>query len=219
MPTEHTIMPGECLASLAHRYGFSSWRAIYQDSANTDLRSQRPNPHQLCPGDRIVIPDRYRDKSIEVATGATHVFRVTRPTITLQLRLTAPDGSVCRGRSYRLIIDDTTSDGKTDSDGILEQHISPYCESAELILWHMEPPEGPGQKLSLRVGHLQPHNDIGGAQARLNNLGMNCRRVDGVLDDTTRTMIKIFQRRHGMLESGELDSITQEKLRALHDQK
>lgn len=55
---EHVVRQGECLSAIAKRYGFASYRIIYDHPDNAELRRARPNPNLLFPGDVIVIPDR-----------------------------------------------------------------------------------------------------------------------------------------------------------------
>ena len=67
MPS-HRVKQGECLTSIAARYGFADWRAIYQHPNNAELRKKRPNPSLLFPGDALFIPEKRR-KTVAAQTG------------------------------------------------------------------------------------------------------------------------------------------------------
>ena len=43
----HKVEPGECLSSIAEKYGFHQWKTVYDASENADLRTRRPNPNVL----------------------------------------------------------------------------------------------------------------------------------------------------------------------------
>ena len=73
MAQVHEVKQGECLSSIARRFGFRDWKKIYQHPMNADLRQKRPNPNVLHPGDRIFISE---DRL--VAMDST-IERLTRP--------------------------------------------------------------------------------------------------------------------------------------------
>jgi N-acetylmuramoyl-L-alanine amidase len=50
MPKVHVVKQGECLSSIAHVYGFSSYRAIYEPPDNAAFRSKRADPAVILPG-------------------------------------------------------------------------------------------------------------------------------------------------------------------------
>ena len=55
---QHMVKEGECLDSIALDHGFADWRTIYDHPKNTDLRSKRPDPNVIHPGDKLFIPDK-----------------------------------------------------------------------------------------------------------------------------------------------------------------
>lgn len=80
MPIIHIVKQGECLSSIAHAYGFKSYRAIYEHPDNQAFRKMRPDPAVLQPGDEIVIPEK-KLKMVSINTGKTHAFQVTLPRV------------------------------------------------------------------------------------------------------------------------------------------
>ncbi len=51
----HTVSRGETLQAIAQKYGYSDWKAIYNNPKNADLRKKRPDPNFIQPGDVIYI--------------------------------------------------------------------------------------------------------------------------------------------------------------------
>lgn len=56
----HTVEQGESLSTIASRNGLRSWRTIWDHPRNAELRSHRPSPDNVHPGDQIYVPDRQR---------------------------------------------------------------------------------------------------------------------------------------------------------------
>jgi hypothetical protein len=54
--SEYVVKLGDNLSDIALKHGFGSWRELYEHPVNSALRSRRPNPNLICPGDRIQIP-------------------------------------------------------------------------------------------------------------------------------------------------------------------
>ncbi|EYF02879.1 LysM peptidoglycan-binding domain-containing protein [Chondromyces apiculatus] len=75
MPTIHVVQPGESLSSIAKQHGFADWRALYDHPANVKLRSARPNPDLIHPGDKVFIPDK-KPSALTAATDKSHTFKV-----------------------------------------------------------------------------------------------------------------------------------------------
>ena len=51
----HTVKQGECLSSIAHRYGFKNAGLLYDHPDNEAFRKRRPDPAVIFPGDEIKI--------------------------------------------------------------------------------------------------------------------------------------------------------------------
>ena len=91
--------------------------------------------------------------------------------------------------------------------------------SAELHAWLQLTPEDPEEEFfwSLALGALDPMETVTGVQARLNNLGFCCGKVDNVVGPRTRAALRAFQSSENLEVTGEVDDATRSKLLAAHD--
>ncbi len=106
MSTNHTIRQGECIESLADRYGFYP-ETIWKHGDNSELRDLRKDQNILQPGDVVVIPDlTIREESAE--TEKKHTFRRRGVPAKLRLVFYKPVDSEDQD-------DDSGSDGGGDS--------------------------------------------------------------------------------------------------------
>jgi N-acetylmuramoyl-L-alanine amidase len=220
MATLHTVIQGECLSSIAKRYGFSHWRTIYDHPQNAGFKRKRPNPNVIYPGDEIFIPDR----ELKQKTGGTekrHKLKLKAPRTFLRIVLQDHEGKTLSGKKYKLKLEDREYQGATAPDGLIEQEIAADAEKGELLVWMEGDGSGECCTLPLKVGHLDPVEEITGVQARLNNLGFYCGKIDGILGPKTTGALKAFQTKYlskpGAKPSGRLDDATRNKLREIHD--
>ncbi len=212
----HRVRPGECLSSIAKQYGFADWRTIYNHPENASFRQRRPNPNVIYPGDRIYIPDgEQREESC--TTEQCHNFRCKAPRTLLRVVIQDEDGQPVAGKRYQLRIagrepyQDITGD-----DGLIEHEIPADVEEGALTVWLDEEASSEGYTWSLKIGHLDPVDEITGIQARLNNLGFPCVDVDGILDPRTKAAVKVFQEKYGLAVDGISGPQTQAKLQEVH---
>ena len=219
MPVEHRVEQGECLSSIADSYGFSDYRTIYNHADNADFREKRPNPNVIMPGDVLTIPD-ITSKTVACETALRHVFTLKQAITKLRIVLASDSGELYCGKRYRLTVDGQDYEGKTDSEGLVEQTIPAGAKEAELVVFlsDSEEEEIEGYSLHLELGALDPPDYVSGAQARLINLGYECESVGGTLDAATQAAIEAFQEHNGLSVSGVLDDATVEKLRQLHEE-
>ncbi len=73
MSTEHTVRQGECIHSLAERYGFFP-DTLWDHAENRDLRDLREDSNILQPGDVVHIPD-LTEREESGSTDERHRFR------------------------------------------------------------------------------------------------------------------------------------------------
>lgn len=201
MSVVHVVNQGECLTSIARRYGFKDHRALYEAPENEALRAKRPDPNVLHPGDEVVIPDR-KPKTLTLATGKTHRIVLSRPKRKLTLKLQDADGQALADLPYTLAVGDLKFEGRTDSDGKLEEIIPAHHTEGTLRIGR--------STWRLRVGALNPLRDTddagsSGIQARLQNLGYDPGPIDGVFGPRTSAAVKAFQEANGLDPTGTID--------------
>lgn len=206
----HAVEQGECLSSIAKRFGFADFRTIWNRPENAELRSLRPDPNILFPGDRVFVPEKTA-RVVPVETGHEHVFVLRRSKVFLELSLQL-DGEPLANKRYSLSFGAQQVRGSTDGKGTLKELIEPDVESGTLRL------DDPVVEWDLEIGHLDPATEVSGVQARLNNLGHPCGEVDGVVGARTRAALRQFQSRHGLKPTGAIDAVTSNALRSAHDQ-
>ncbi len=203
--SDHVVQQGECVASLASVYGFR-WKKLWQLPQNQSLRTKRPNPNILFPGDVLFIPEKQTRRENRATTRRHPFVKKTEP-VKLKVRLLAA-GKPVADEGYQLKIAGAVQTGTTDSSGILIEVIPPDAREAQLILTRT------GLAYPLEIGHLDPLTEVTGVQARLNNLGYHCGDVDGILGPLTRSALMSFQETYQLKLTGEPDGVTLDKLKS-----
>lgn len=205
-----TAQAGDCISSIAERSGFLHWRTIHDAAQNAALRTKRPNPNLLAPGDQVFVPDK-QPRNEEAPTGARAVFRVLfAPT---RLRIAFLGNAV---NDWELRIGGQTFTGQVAPGAMIEQVIPASAVSGELVL---RPTNAPGQedRWSVSLGALAPIEELAGVQARLDNLAFPC-AVDGKMGPETTGAIKAYQVwRKLPVQNGVLDAATRADLAQVHD--
>jgi hypothetical protein len=218
MPFNHNVEKGDCMTSIAAKYGFGKYETIYNDSANAQFKQDNPNPNQLKPGGTVVIPDRKEKKFSGKAVKQTHKFKAKVPKAKLKLELKDEEGNALANKKYRLTVGNNVIEETTDGSGKIEKDIPPEANLATLAVW-MDENDPAAQVFQFRVelGALEPESTINGAQQRLQNLGYDCGGITGALDAKTQDAIKAFQKANPPLTvNGNLDDATKNKLKSLY---
>jgi hypothetical protein len=205
MATKHIVKQGECIESIAFEHGFF-WETVWNHPKNKELRELRKSPNVLRPGDEVHIPVK-RYKAVDCQSGKRHVFRLKG--VPSKLKIVVRDDDRVRANTpYVLVVDGKQYKGTTDAEGRLEHPISPRAQKGKLIVG-----EGDTQReFELRLGHLDPKEDVAGVQGRLNNLGFDCGPEDGELGPRTQQAIMDYQAHHELEPTGEIDEPTRNKL-------
>lgn len=112
--------------------------------------------------------------------------------------------------TYTLQIDNQTFEGKTDTEGWIEQIIPPSAKKGQLILTDSD------ETYDLNLGHLDPLDQLEGVQQRLKNLGLYVGDIDGKDGDMTRTAVQFYQKHKGMTVSGAIDDELKNSLQNCH---
>jgi hypothetical protein len=132
MAKEHRIRQGECISSIAFKYGFFP-DTVWNESANSALKKKRKDPNVLYPGDVVAIPE----KRLKEETGDTeqcHRFRRKGVPEVMRIYLNDEDGQPRVGIQYKVIIGVDEQNGTTNDDGLVEVFIPPNAEKARLIV-------------------------------------------------------------------------------------
>ena len=59
---------------------------------------------------------------------------------------------------------------------------------------------------------IDPITEVSGVQGRLNNIGFDCGKVTGRMNEPTAAAIREFQREYGLEVTGQMDQETKDKL-------
>lgn len=214
----YTVRKGDCLSSIAEKFGFSDYETIYLDSGNAAFRDKRPNPNIVYAGDILFIPDR-ETKEVSCSTDERHHFVLKLQKVYLRLCLLDDLHQPYRNKKYRLRVGADDYQGSTDGNGIVKQRIPANASEGEITIFTVEKdPSDKGYTFMLDLGHLDPIDEASGVDARLINLGFGPPDQDGELSDEERVEgFKAFQARFGLESTGKLDEATRRKLRELHD--
>ncbi|HEY0080970.1 MAG TPA: peptidoglycan-binding domain-containing protein [Pyrinomonadaceae bacterium] len=198
MPIKHTVKKGESVDSLAFQQGFFP-ETIWNYEENAPLKEQRQSRNVLAEGDVLHIPDK-RPKEHQGDTALRHVFR--RLGVPAQMRIQLFDNEEpFANQPYTLEIPGRqTARDNTDEKGIIEMAVPPNATVGKLTVGEDK------RVVELKFGLLEPIANDKGRQQRLNNLGFDCGREDGVVDDKTRDAIRRFQRRVGLPDTGEFET-------------
>ncbi len=210
MATQHTVVQGECLSSIALKHSFRDYRLIYNHPANQQFRQKRPNPNVIHPGDVITIPDK-PVKTVRRATGCCHVFSVSTPRRILRLRILNTEGEPVANEPLEFTPESQAAvQGlRTDAKGTFEIGVEPEARGATLKIGKYE--------LPLRFSDLNPIREtpdegISGIQARLGNLGYYDGPLTDQLDRPTRIALSLFQHDAGLEMDGKPTAATLQKL-------
>ncbi|MEZ5429071.1 MAG: peptidoglycan-binding domain-containing protein [Pyrinomonadaceae bacterium] len=202
MPISYQVKQGDCIFSIAVEHGFFA-DTIWDHPQNKELKEKRGDPHVLLPGDMVFVPDK-RVKEVSEPTDQVHKFRCKNTPKDLRIRLMCLDNPI-GNMKYALRIDGVEKEGKTDADGWLRESISPNAKTAKLSL-------DDGTEYELKLGKLDPADEISGIQGRLYSLGYFEGSVDGRMSDETKAALEVFQRSQNLDVTGEPDRKTRDLL-------
>lgn len=214
----HVVQPGECMAALADRYGFTPG-ALWDLPSNAALQGKRESMYALYAGDgeveadQVVIPPRTR-KAIPVHSGQR--YRVRRNAVPELLHVEFAENDVARAE-VAYLIDITGADGGqwavrkgvTGTDGSLRVAIPPGALHATVTLL-LEPES---LIYEFELGYLDPAATLSGVQHMLENLGYPCDAELGSMGPQTQAALDGFRRAHGLPLSYGLDELTRGKIR------
>ena len=202
---DHVVENGDCIWSLAMGSGHF-WETIWNDSNNSGLREKRRDPNVLFVGDVVHIPERV-EKQEAGATEKRHRFRRKGVPVKFRIQMLR-DGKPRASRPYRITIDGSSREGKTDGNGWIETSIPPGAREGRLVM---------GEEIyELNLGHLDPIDETKGVQQRLQNLGYYGGAIDGQAGTLTQGALAMFQRDEGLPANGRMDDATRDALMKAH---
>jgi len=210
MPVEHKVKQGECISSIAYKYGFFP-DTLQQDAGNSDLKSLRVDCDIMNPGDVIHVPDK-TPRIEEVPTDQRQTFLRKGIPAYLKLQLLDGEQQPCSNVDFTLSFSDKTISDSTDIDGYIDKPIPPDTQAVKLTM----DIDGNTIEYDIPLGNIDPIEETRGIQERLHNLGYDCGSIDGRYGDKTRSLIKHFQHQQELEVTGDYSDETKEKLLEVH---
>jgi N-acetylmuramoyl-L-alanine amidase len=209
----HIIQQGEHLSRIADEHGFADFHTIWDHPDNADLRQQRENPNVLLPGDKLFIPLK-ETKEDPGATEKRHRFKFSGSDLKLRLRILDFDNQPLTNTACQLHVDGDVFELTTDAEGRIAHRIAPTAEDAMLVFDDPLVPFDLGTRI--RIGHLDPVEEVSGQKARLANLGYYFTRGDGRDEERFQFGVQEFQCDHDLKVTGVCGPETQTKLKETH---
>jgi hypothetical protein len=210
-PAVHEVADGEHLSAIAEPQ-FGNFETVWNAPENRSLREARDDPHQLLPGDEVVLPKK-RPKRHVKAAGDAYTFTVHVEKLKLRLKVFDLWGRPIAGKSGELVVDGKTKVAvSTDGDGLLTADVAHDCRTATLTIEKHE--------LCLDIGALAPFSERSGQAQRLSNLGHWMGDASDPYDpDSCVLAIELFQRSKKKKENptGVADTPLFDKLSQDHD--
>jgi hypothetical protein len=235
MPTKHKVKQGECISSIAERYGLFP-ESIWEDPANAELKNKRKDPNILYPakeesGDtekrhrfrKKGVPATLRIKIMEIVTeekdeGSSDSNPPSGPPPKNLIAQDLEGADVeeeerpRKNTPYILDIDGKLTQGETD-DEVVECEIPPNAKKGRIILNPGAENEG---ELELQLGTTNPLGETSGVKQRLINLGYDVGDDSDKETDELSKALSDFQKTHGLPVTGEVDETTESKILEVH---
>jgi len=212
MALELTVGPGDHLAQIAEENGYGRIDTIVNAQENADLFARRPNPHQLVPGDVLLLPTKATG-SVTVPVDQSAEVVVQREPLLLRVKAFDYFGKPIANETGTLTIGDNELAASSDGDGLVEVTVPRVTKRAELRLADFV--------FVLEVGSLEPVDELAGARARLNNLGFWSGEATGPdigHEGELSLGVQLFQEELGVPADGRLTDELRAKLREKHGQ-
>lgn len=211
----HNVVQGEHVPGLAAKYGFSDYLVIWNHPNNADLKTTRLNPNVLFPGDSLFIPDR-TPTEYPRPTEKKHQFVLNRPPLKLCLTLEDQFEKPIANTPCILTVDSASHTVTTDADGKIELVIPPTATTSSLIIQdNTETPHG-NITIPLKLGNLDPVEEVSGQKGRLNGLGYFWGKIDGNKGPDFESAVEEFQCDNSLTVDGICGPNTQAKLKLVY---
>jgi len=215
MATDYTVQQGDYLSKIAKDFGFTDYRVIWNDPDNAELKAKRKNPNVLYPGDKLVIPDKTLREEPR-PTDERHRFVMERPALRLRLVLEDVYERPIANATCLLTIEGESRRVTTDGKGRIDEPLPAGVTSARLIIQDAVQTHLNSIAIPVKIGHLDPPEELSGQRARLTNLGYFPGKAASKDDPTFRAAVEQFQADHGLTVDGICGPRTQDKLKDVH---
>jgi N-acetylmuramoyl-L-alanine amidase len=215
MSTDYTVRQGDYLSKIAKDFGFTDYRTIWNHPDNAELKAKRKNPNVLYPGDKLVIPDR-DPREENCAVDKRHLFKTKGPELRLRLVLEDSYEKPVANAECLLAMDGDSRKITTDDDGKIDEPLRPGTTHATLIIQDAKQTHLNSIEIPIKIGHLDPIEELSGQKGRLQNLGYFPGKGDDEDDPAFITAVERFQAEHGLTVDGICGPKTQGKLQDIH---
>jgi hypothetical protein len=213
---KHTVEQGEYLSLIARKHGFSDFHTIWDHPENAKLKQQRQNPNVLFPGDQLFIPVR-EPREESGSTEKKHIFKTKQGRLMLRLVLEDAYFNPIADAKCELTVEGQSVKLVTDGEGKIEKEIPATAQAATLIIRDPATPAN-NAVIPMKIGELDPVEEISGQKARLNNLGYFAGPLDKQDERLFRSAVEEFQCEHmgPSAVDGKCGPKTQAKLKEVH---
>jgi N-acetylmuramoyl-L-alanine amidase len=215
MAEYHTVQQGEHVAGIAWDNGFSDYRTIWDHPNNADLKSKRQNPNVLYPGDQLYIPD-LEHREEPRPTDKQHEFVLSRPVLKLRLTLEDQYEEPIAGAPCVLVVDGDSKQLTSDGKGKVELEIPPSAKQSYLVIQDDKQTPHANVTIPIKIGHMDPLEEVSGQQERLRNLGYYVGDADGKAGPAFELAVQEFQCEQGLKVDGICGPQTQAKLKSVY---
>lgn len=203
----YTVVQGDHIASIAADAGFLSWKTIWEDAANAALAATR-NPNVLFPGDSLQIPKK-QSKEVSIPAGEYSTFQTVGDPLQLKIVVLDWAGNPVVDTELDIQLDGgekirTAGDGSATKKGL-----HPQSERVGTLTVQ-------GLPMSLKLGHLDPVEELSGQVWRLNNLGYRAGTPSTSTAPEFLSAVEEFQCDYGLKVDGICGPLTQAKLKDVH---
>ncbi len=202
----YAVEPCDTLSSIADRFGFLHFATVWNDPANAGLRAVRASPHVLLAGDEVVVPDK-RPRKLSVMTNTEITLIVYVEKLHVKLRAVDASGEPVDVDPASVQVNGAEAAASPAGD-VLDTPIARDAVTLSLVSTDSEPKEA--SPLLGDIGALPPLREVGGAQARLENLGFGmfddppAEDDDPDADEALELAIELFQESLGRTPDSDL---------------
>jgi hypothetical protein len=148
-------------------------------------------------------------------TDACHKFVVHRPIVKLRLVLEDLLERPIANAQCDLLLEGEVVHVTTDGNGQIERLIHPDTHNASLIIKDAQTPFT-GEQIPIKIGFLDPVDEVSGQAARLDNLGYAPGDTPGDDIGQFQSAMEEFQCDYDLIVDGVCGPITQAKLQQVH---